>query len=212
VIAGKAQLPERAARLLAIITFIVALLCFSTATFAQRGALSATRNLSELVDEAGVVVRGRVVSAQAEPHPQFSSLWTVVVTLQVDETLKGQAGGNYTFRQFIWDPRDRTDAAGYRKGGEMLLLLLSPNQNGLSSPAGLEQGRFQITRDVAGRAVASNGRGNAGLLNGVSARAADKGLRLGPRASALVAAPAAAAEPVPLDDLRELIRGLVGGN
>ncbi len=133
----------------------------------QRGALTASRNLADLVGEAGVILRGRIVSTRVEPHPQFSALWTVVVTIQVDDAIKGQLGTSYSFRQFIWDPRDRQDAAGYQKGQNLLLLLTNPNSNGLSSPVGLEQGRFQLSTDAAGNAYATNGRNNAGLLNGV---------------------------------------------
>src|SRR5262245_61626838 len=97
--------PRRAQLLeFALSVFATALLILVSAPSlsAQRGALTASRNLAELVDESGVIVRGRVVSAVVEPHPQYSALWTVVVTLQVDEALKGQVGNTYTFRQFIW--------------------------------------------------------------------------------------------------------------
>jgi hypothetical protein len=147
---------------------------------AQRGALTAPRGLADLVGDAGLIVRGQIVSTRVEPHPQFAALWTVVVTMQVDETIKGQAGSSYTFRQFIWDPRDREDASGYRKGQKVLLLLSAPSSSGLSSPVGLEQGRFQLSADAAGNLYATNGRNNAGLLSGVAARANAKGIRLEP--------------------------------
>ena len=35
---------------------------------AQRGAITAPRNLSEMVDESGIIVRGQVLSARAEPQ------------------------------------------------------------------------------------------------------------------------------------------------
>jgi hypothetical protein len=156
---------------------------------AQRGALTASRNLDDLAAEAGVIVRGRIVSTRVEPHPQFSALWTVVVTMQVDEAIKGQIGNSYSFRQFIWDPRDRQDAAGYQKGQRLLLLLTAPNSNGLSSPVGLEQGLFHLSTDTVGSVYATNGRNNVGLLSGVASRAAAKGIRLAPRSEALVSAP-----------------------
>jgi hypothetical protein len=176
----------------------------------QRGALTASRNLVDLVGEAGVIVRGRIVSTRVEPHPQFSALWTVVVTLQVDEAIKGQIGTSYSFRQFIWDPRDRQDAAGYQKGQNLLLLLTNPNSNGLSSPVGLEQGRFQLSTDAAGKVYASNGRNNAGLLNGAAARAAEQGIRLAPRVAGIISAPPQG--PMALDDLVTLIRQFASVN
>ncbi|MCI0353596.1 MAG: hypothetical protein L0099_00960, partial [Acidobacteria bacterium] len=133
--------------------------------FAQRGALTVPRNLSQLTDRAAVIVRGNVVSARIEKHPEFTNLHTVVVTLRVKETLKGEVGDTYTFRQYIWDIRDRYDVAGYRRGLEVILLMNAPNQHGLTSPAGMEQGRFRVFRDRSGNEVAVNGLGNHGLFH-----------------------------------------------
>ena len=44
-----------------------------------------------------------VVSVRMEKHPELTNLDTVVVTLRVRETLKGQAGETFTFRQYVWD-------------------------------------------------------------------------------------------------------------
>ena len=110
--------------------------CAATApAFAQRGALTVPRNLDQLTDRAADIVRGTVLSAHVEKHPELTNLDTVVVTLRVSETLKGQAIGTYTFRQYIWDVRDRYDNAGYRKGQELLLLMnraepLRPHESG----------------------------------------------------------------------------------
>lgn len=175
---------------------------------AQRGAVTVPQNLGQLVDEAAVIVRGHVVSARFEPHPQLQGLATVVVTLQVQETLKGSVGSTYTFRQFIWDVRDRYDLAGYRKGQQLLLLMTKPSSYGLSSPVGLEQGRFRILTDAAGNQVAVNGRANAGLFRDLAPVLRSKGARLSPRQAALVTAPAPG--PAPLDELRDLIRQLAG--
>ncbi len=106
---------------------------------AQRGALTLPQNLGEMADEAATIVRGRVASVRVEPHPDFPNLKTVVVTLRVDEVLKGQVGETFTFRQFIWDIRDRSNAAGYGKAQHLLLLITRPSPYGLSSPVGLER-------------------------------------------------------------------------
>lgn len=197
-------------RLLRFCPLILILLCDGPTAHAQRGAITAPRNLSELVDEAGVILRGQVIAARVEPHPQFSALTTVVVTLRVDETLKGQAGATYTFRQFIWDPRDQQDAAGYAKSGPVLLFLLKPNAQGLSSPVALEQGIFRLKSDASGKLYASNGRNNAGLFNGIATQASAKGIRLTPRAQSVISAPAAAG--VAFDDLRDLVKQLMGAS
>jgi hypothetical protein len=173
---------------------------------AQRGALTRPLNIAQLVAQSAVIVRGHVTSARVEPHPDLRHIFTVVVTLRVDETLKGQAAQNFTFRQFLWDVRDRYDAAGYRKGQHLLLLLNPPTRYGLTSPAGLEQGRFRITRDAQGREMATNGRGNTGLFRGLGERLQRQRLTLGPRATALIQQQPAG--PIALDDLRELTRQL----
>ena len=175
---------------------------------AQRGAITLPQNLDKLVEEAAIIVRGHVVSAGVEPHPELANLSTLVVTLRVEETLKGQASSTFTFRQFIWDVRDRFDDAGYYKGQHLLLLMIKPSALGLSSPAGLEQGRFRIVRNPEGNLVAVNGHGNAGLFHELAPQLRAKGVPLAPRLAALVEQPTPG--PVPLDDLRKLIRLLAG--
>ena len=147
---------------------LAACACASPA-LAQRGALTLPRNLDQLTDRASDIVRGTVVSARVEKHPELDNLDTVVVTLRLSDTLKGSARGTFTFRQYIWDVRDRQDAAGYRKGQELLLLMIAPSRYGLSSPAGLDQGRFRIERDRTGREIAINGMGNFRLFDGLEA-------------------------------------------
>jgi len=173
---------------------------------AQRGALTVPRNLGQLTARSADIVRGTVISAHVEKHPEFSSLNTVVVTLRVKETLKGQAGSRFRFRQYIWDVRDGKNAAGYQTGQELLLMMIEPSRYGLSSPAGLEQGRFVISRDSTGREVAVNGHGNMKLFDGISVQVAAKGITLSPRTSSLVQKHPQG--PVELRDLAALIREL----
>ena len=178
-------------------------------SWAQRGALTVPRNLSQLTDRASIIVRGNVISARVEKHPDFKGLHTVVVTLRVKETLKGEAGDTFTFRQYIWDIRDRYDAAGYRKGQEVLLMMIGPNQYGLSGLAGMQQGRFRIFRDKTGKEVAVNGQSNFKLLEGVEAQAAKKGVALSTKSANL--ARTHRGGPVAAADLEVLIRELVAG-
>lgn len=176
---------------------------------AQRGAITVRQNLAELVDEAAVIVRGSVVSARVEPHPQLENLSTVVVTLRVERTLKGKAGGTFTFRQFIWDVRDRYDAAGYQKGQYVLLLVTRPSEYGLSSPVGLEQGRFRLVAGAGGQWLAVNGAGNHSLWRGLKDALTQRGIALPSRLERIVAEESAA--PIPLDDLEEIIAALATG-
>ena len=179
------------------------LVCLAGTAWAQRGAITLSRNLNELTERSAVIVRGYVVSARVEIHPQFTNLHTIVVTLKVSETLKGQTWPSYTFRQYIWDFRDREDAAGYRKGQELLLLMNPVGEYGLTSPAGMEQGRFRVFRDRSGKEVAVNGLGNHGLFRELEAQLAKKGAHLTPRMAGLVRQQPGG--PIATRDLRDLI-------
>lgn len=177
--------------------------------WAQQSALTVPRNLEQLTDRAAVIVRGNVVSARMEKHPELTNLDTVVVTLRVLETLKGQAGETFTFRQYVWDLRDRMDAVGYKKGQHVLLMMIEPSRYGLSSPTGMEQGRFRIERDSAGQEFAINSRNNLGLLDGVGTQMAKQGIVPSPAASNLLAQHRRG--PVELRELTALIRQLAAG-
>jgi hypothetical protein len=189
---------------------LLVVLALAVPAWAQNGALTIPRNLDQLANRSAVIVRGTVISTQVEKHPELNGLNTVVVTLRVKETLKGQASNTFTFRQYIWDIRDGKNAAGYQQGQELLLMMIEPSRYGLSSPAGLEQGRFVISRDSAGREFAVNGRGNMKLFDGISAQVAAKGIPLSPRTSSLVQKHFKG--PVELRDLTALIRELAQGN
>jgi hypothetical protein len=173
---------------------------------AQRGALTVPRNLGQMSERAADIIRGTVVSARVEKHPALANLDTVVVTIRVRETVKGGARGNFTFRQYIWDIRDRWDAAGYRKGQDLLLVLNPPTRYGLTSPVGIEQGRFRIRPDGKGGLLALNGTGNAQLFDGVAAAAAGKGVALTQQQAALIAQHRGG--PVELGELMAMFRSL----
>jgi len=190
------------------IAVIVGLFLFSSGAYSQQHAQTAPADLDQLVQNAAVILRGEVISAAIERHPQFSNIQTVVVTISVKRVLKGEAPAIYTFRQFVWDMRDAADAAGYRKAGE-LLLFLNPNSSyGLTSPVGLDQGRFQVSHDPKGNRFAVNGRGNLGLFNQVPSKAASRGVTFSRQAQAMMAKPQ---RQVPLDSLEEAIITLAGG-
>jgi hypothetical protein len=130
--------------------------------------------------------------------------------MRVREMLKGEPRSTYTFRQYIWDIRDRSNAAGYLKGQDLLLLMIEPSAAGLSSPAGLDQGRFRIRRDTDGREVAANGHGNFRLFARLAADAAKKGETLSP--SSLRLAETHQSGPVAVAELSRLIRELAVEN
>jgi hypothetical protein len=182
-----------------------AVVLLSMTASAQRGAVVVSRNLAELTAQAETIVVAHVAFAEVKTHPQLHNLQTVVVTLRVNETLKGVPQETLTFRQFIWDPRDIADGAAYRRGDELLLLLNKENAYQLTSPAGLNQGRFEIRRDEAGKGYAVNGNGNQKLFDGMAPVAT----ALSARSRAVIAKAQTITGPVALDDLRQTILDLV---
>lgn len=190
-----------------IIAAAVVVLLAAAPAAGQRGFITEPMNLAQLVDRAAVIVRGNVVEARVEKHPELSSIWMLVITVRVQEALKGAPGSTYVYRQFLWDARDRADAAGYKQGGEVLLLLTPPSEYGLSAPVGMQQGRFLLTTDALGAKQAVNGAGNAGLFRDLQADLMRKGVEVSARVAAMVARPQAG--PVAWDDLRALIQSLV---
>jgi len=207
--AGCAAFRVLASRILALrFLALLALCALAVAPLrAQQGAQTAQANLTQLVQRADTIVRGFVVSSRMEPHPQFSNLQTVVVTVSVTKVMKGHAGSTYTFRQFIWDERDAGNNAGYRKAGEVLLFLNPVSQYGLTSPVGLDQGRFRVFRNAKGQAFAVNGRENVGLFLGVTDNASERGLSLSRSAQTMMAKTRGQA---PLDALEDSIVRLAG--
>jgi hypothetical protein len=185
---------------------LLAALMLAAPTSAQQSALTVPQNLEQLTARSAVIVRGNVVSVRMEKHPELTNLDTVVVTLRVRETLKGQVAGTFTFRQYVWDIRDRLDSAGYKKGQDWLLMMIAPSRYGLSSPAGVEQGRFRIERDATGRELAINSHNNLRLFDGVGAQMAKEGALLSPASASLVAKHRRG--PVELRELAALIREL----
>jgi hypothetical protein len=154
------------------------------------------------VDESNLIVRGQVVSVQVQPHPQLKNLMTVVVTMNVSTTYKGIAQASLVFRQYILS-NDSQDDWGYRKGQELILLLRPVSQYGLTSPAGMEQGRFEVKPAKNGQTTVTNGRGNFGLFDHIEEHAHARGLQLPVRSVAALRHPQ---QPLQLQDLEDLIR------
>ena len=192
-----------------ILLSLAAVLVWSAPAAAQQGALTIPRNIQQLTDRAETIVRGNVVSAHIETHPELG-IGMRVVTLKVHETLKGAERDTLVFRQYVWDVRERLESASYRKGDEVLLLLIAPSRYGLSSPAGMEQGHFRIARDPEGRRMAVNGHGNARLFDGVDAQVAKEGIPLSQASMHMVQRRRPG--PIEVGELTGLIRDLVRGS
>jgi hypothetical protein len=189
---------------LTILALAFLTLILQTDSSAQSVARTLPRGLDQLTAEADVIIHGYITSTKVEPHPQLRNLNTVVVTMSVKDTYKGTPQKSLTFRQYVWDLDPKRAASEYHKGREMVLLLGPVSEYGLTSPVGLEQGRFRVSLDKKGQAVVENGRGNQGLFNAVEDRARAKGLQLSART--LAATKRRGSGPLPLADLEDAIR------
>jgi hypothetical protein len=194
----------------AILTSFACALVPSTTIFAQSNALTIRRNLGELVSESQMIVQGWITSVTLEPHPQLKNLMTVVVAVQVEETLKGDSVKTLTFREAVLDRRAQQQKTGFRTGQHVLLLLIAPSQYGLTSPAGMEQGRFRIAPQGDGKLLATNGFGNAGLFRGLETHLRAKGLLVTPAVQEMIAKPGPG--PVSLEHLKSLIRTIAAAD
>lgn len=132
---------------------------------------------------------------------------TVVVTLQVEETLKGETLETLTFRQAVIDKRDQQEQMGYHVGQHVLLVLMKPSKFGLTSPAGMEQGRFQIESPGAGKLYAANGLRNAGLFRGLDSQLKVKAIHVTPEVHEMITKSGVGS--VSLERLKSLIRAIV---
>jgi hypothetical protein len=160
-----------------------------------------------LADEAETIVHGYIISTRAEPHPQLKNLMTVVVTMSIADTYKGARRSSLVFRQYAVDAVQYHSLNDYRKGQEIVLFLRPVSEYGLTSPAGLEQGRFNVLTDHrTGQKIAVNGRGNVGLFDNFEEHAAARNLQLSPLLKNIVKAHTSG--PVQLKDLESMINEL----
>jgi hypothetical protein len=191
----------------AVIVSLAAIFCVSSAAHAQRGAITLPRNLADLSSNAGQIIQGRVVSATVEPDPRYNHLQTLVLTLAVDDVLKGQAPTTFTFREFLWDVRDISDHAGYHLGDEVLLFLNGPTPLGFITPVGLQQGRFRVVKGGDGQDYAINANQNSGLFDNVVRSGALNAAKLSVKSRATVQS--FQRGPIPLTALKESVHLLV---
>jgi hypothetical protein len=192
---------------IAVIFSLAATFCVSLPAHSQRGALTLPLNLADLSSNASQIIQGRVVSATVAPDPHYGHLKILVLTLAVDDVLKGQAATTFTFREFLWDIRDISDAAGYHVGEEVLLFLNHPTSLGLITPVGLQQGRFRVVKGSDGHEYAVNASQNSGLLDNVLGSGALNASKLSAKSRLTVQS--FQRGPMPLAALKESVHLLV---
>ena len=139
-------------------------------------ATTAAPNIVDLINDSETIIRGKVKEVtdgfqNGVPYTQ--------VTVEVDETLRGQVGEVYTFRQFgLTQPRKMDNGkiylgvtpdgwSKYEAGEDTMLFLHRPGSaTGLQTTTGLGQGKVVFQ---GGNAVSQAG--NEGLFENVEVNA-----------------------------------------
>lgn len=137
---------------------------------------SAAPNIVDLINDSETIIRGKVKEVtdgfqNGVPYTQ--------VTVEVDETLRGQVGAEYTFRQFgLTQPRKMDNGkiylgvtpdgwSRYEAGEDTMLFLHRPGSaTGFQTTTGLGQGKVVFH---GGNAVSQMG--NEGLFENVEVNA-----------------------------------------
>ena len=186
-------------RIPALSAAALALVFFSRPLCAQ--LLTQPVNLTYLAQRADVIVQGRVSKVAKRNLVRFSNIPTVEVTLEVEKMLRGPQKRTYTFCEVFLGLRAKEGKQGYQVGQRLLLFLTSPSRYGLSSPVGIEQGRFHITYNSGGDEVIANEFGNAGLFKGGD-YSPPKGTKLSVNQMRITTTKSG---PIPLSDLVSLV-------
>jgi hypothetical protein len=184
---------------------IVALIIFLYSYPLQAQVMVRPVNLAYLVQRADIIVQGQVTSVRHENLPGYPNIPTVKVTLNVEGMMRGPAGRTYTFREIFLGLRSQEGKKNYQVGQHVFLFLPTPSQYGLSSPIGMEQGRFRIAHNPAGQATIMNELGNAGLFLNVAQTARNEGQKLTANQLRLAATERG---PVQLDEFSSLVKSL----
>jgi hypothetical protein len=153
-------------------TWALLLIMFAGAT-ANATTFKKQATIVDLVGSSELIIHGTVknvvdgIDARGIPYTE--------VTIRISETIKGQASGDYKFRQFgLLKPRKMADGrtnlmvtpaawATYSMGEETILFLYKTAAwTGLRTTTALGQGKFHVSMGNA-----SNQINNAGLFDGV---------------------------------------------
>lgn len=153
-----------------ILVFLTVLLgfAFSVQTTAQVVRL----NVAQLLRNADRALVGKCISVSTEIDKKLGKPVTIA-TFTVTQRIKGNIGNEVTIRQFGGKregsfPLLISGMPSYKEGEEVILFLYGVSQYGFSSPVGLLQGKFLVTKDkTTGKRVAINGIRNANLFDGL---------------------------------------------
>jgi hypothetical protein len=154
--------------------FGVLLVACLAATFPTAKATTVKKmTVADLINYGDKIISGRVIAVNDGFNA--NNLPYTDVTVEVKESLKGNASGSYTFRQFgLMEPRDMGNGVTYvgvspdgfprfAAGEDVVVFLFARTQAGFESAAGLMQGKFTVN----GQSLA-NDINNLGLFKDIN--------------------------------------------
>lgn len=135
-------------------------------------------DFSDMVSASSLVVRGEVVDIRGQATGDRRTIETLV-TIRVDDALKGRPGGTVVFRVpggQVGRFRRVMVGAPVFGVGEAVIVFLRGAAPVIPAPYGLNQGVFRLVRDAAGRVLVAPpdtapGLAAARVVRGDSARA-----------------------------------------
>jgi hypothetical protein len=141
-----------------LILGVLMVACLAAAVH-NAGATSVKKmTVADLVNYGEKILVGRVVAVT--DGFDAGNLPYTDITIAINESLKGNVSGNYTFRQFgLAKPRDLGDGRTYlgvspdgfprfALGEDVVVFLFAKTSKGFESTAGLMQGKFTVNGRV----------------------------------------------------------------
>ncbi len=107
-------------------------------------------SLRDMVERAGIIVSGRVVSVRQGSHPEYPHVAVTYVTVEVEESFKGLSPDRrqFTFMQFGGQDLTRVpELPSYHRGERIILFLYPESRYGFTSPVGGIQGKLSVRLD-----------------------------------------------------------------
>lgn len=163
---------------------LLAFLAAAIISITTSAAIVQQMTLGGLVNNADKVFRGTVINK--EPGTIMaggSELPTVIYTLRVEESLKGDFGVGKKSKAItltmLGSLKNSASQANVKRfaainmnpdlkmGSDYILFTTTPSSLGLMTTVGLDQGLFKIFSNANGSEMVSNGLGNQGLFSGL---------------------------------------------
>jgi hypothetical protein len=185
-------------RILAASLFVLVLL----GSFPESARATTVRdvNLEDMVRYADRIFWGRCLSVETL-STSGNGMTIREYHFRVADGIKGvETGETLTFRQVLGFPARVAGVPQYQKGQQVLLFLHGDSRLGLTSPVGMHQGTFSVTRLEDGEPAFLNTLENKNLSKGFESRSASD-LGITNREMEILRS----GQPLRLSDLRELV-------